>query len=233
MTSTFRKDNQGKPCPSLLPPRALLAVARVLTHGAAHYGRENWHKVTNRSTYFDALQRHLLAWWSGEDKDAGTGESHLAHAGCCLLFLLELEARGFTHVEDDRPVAQAAADHLTHWIRPHETRALPVCGARGENVCVAVLVENVTCSECLAIRADHAFDYAPKTAPAPTPADEARDREDAHLARMSLAEWAKLKASDALREDTAAAGVPGDKSRAALSWEEKRAINEKAKGGQP
>ena len=37
---------------------------------------------------YDALQRHLSSWWGGEDKDPETNLSHLAHAGCCLLFLL-------------------------------------------------------------------------------------------------------------------------------------------------
>lgn len=99
---TFRKDDVQKPMMGLLPPKALLAISRVLTFGAAKYGPNNWHQVANRSRYYDALQRHLTQWWAGEDKDQDTGESHLAHAGCCLLFLLELEIRGMA--EDDRPL---------------------------------------------------------------------------------------------------------------------------------
>jgi hypothetical protein len=44
--------------------------------------------------------RHLHAFNDGEDKDPESGLSHLAHLGCCVMFLLEFEK---THKElDDR-----------------------------------------------------------------------------------------------------------------------------------
>lgn len=102
--SGFQKSDDGKVMMGAIPPRALMAVARVLTSGARKYGRDNWHQVPARSRYYDAAQRHLVAWWSGEDKDPDTQESHLAHAVCCLMFLLELEqvSPGAAPVEDDR-----------------------------------------------------------------------------------------------------------------------------------
>jgi hypothetical protein len=100
-TSKFVKHDAGKNLLGCLPPRALMSIGRVLTLGAAKYSRDNWHKVRERSRYYDALLRHLFAWWAGEDKDPESGESHLAHAGCCLMFLLELEEVGLA--EDDRP----------------------------------------------------------------------------------------------------------------------------------
>lgn len=36
----------------------------------------------------DAALRHITAWIEGEDKDWESGLSHLAHAICCLTFLL-------------------------------------------------------------------------------------------------------------------------------------------------
>ena len=33
------------------------------------------------------MQRHIDAWWQGEQKDPETGEHHLAHAICCGMFL--------------------------------------------------------------------------------------------------------------------------------------------------
>jgi hypothetical protein len=84
-----RKDDAGKPRLSLLPWPAVLSVVRVLEHGAKRYGDDNWRQVPNfRARYFDAAQRHLLAWWGGEKTDPDTGESHLAHFICCGLFLL-------------------------------------------------------------------------------------------------------------------------------------------------
>lgn len=32
--------------------------------------------------------RHLTAWWGGEKSDPESGEHHLAHLGCCVIFLL-------------------------------------------------------------------------------------------------------------------------------------------------
>ena len=87
-----RKDDQTKPRYDLLPPEPLAAVVRVLTFGAAKYGDENWRQVPNAGRrYYSACLRHLEAWRQGEEFDHDTGESHLAHATCCLLFLAGLE----------------------------------------------------------------------------------------------------------------------------------------------
>ena len=87
-----RKFDQGKPQYGLLPPEALADVVAVLTYGANKYAPENWRKVENaHSRYFDAAQRHLWAYQRGEDADPESGFPHLAHAACCLLFMLELD----------------------------------------------------------------------------------------------------------------------------------------------
>lgn len=84
-----RKDDAGKYRISLVPWAPLLSVVRVLEHGARRYGDSNWLKVENhRERYFNALHRHLGAWWMGEKSDPDTGESHLAHVVACALFLL-------------------------------------------------------------------------------------------------------------------------------------------------
>lgn len=86
----------------LLPPEALQEVVEVLSFGAAKYGDRNWEKGLPYSRYFGAAMRHLWAWWRGEDLDPESGLSHLAHAGCCVLFLLTYELRGMKTL-DDRP----------------------------------------------------------------------------------------------------------------------------------
>jgi hypothetical protein len=86
-----RKDDTGKDRWDLLPWDATRAIVRVLTRGAEKYAPDNWKKVPDaRNRYFAAAQRHMTAWWEGEELDPETGESHLAHAGCCILFLLAL-----------------------------------------------------------------------------------------------------------------------------------------------
>lgn len=96
-----RKDDQGKPRMELLPGDALNEIAKVLTFGAAKYEDRNWERGMKWGRPFGALMRHMWAWWQGEDKDPETGLSHLAHAACCILFLLSYELRKTG--EDDRP----------------------------------------------------------------------------------------------------------------------------------
>jgi hypothetical protein len=77
---------------SLIPKGVLPQVIRVLEFGAKKYSEGNWQNVENaRTRYFDAAHRHIEAWWKGEKVDAETGESHLAHAICCLMFLLAMD----------------------------------------------------------------------------------------------------------------------------------------------
>lgn len=77
---------------SLLPQDVLEPVIQVLEYGAKKYSKDNWKHVDNaRERYYDAAMRHLQAWFNGEAKDPETNESHLAHAMCCLMFLLWFE----------------------------------------------------------------------------------------------------------------------------------------------
>jgi hypothetical protein len=77
---------------SLLPMSTISPVISVLMFGAEKYGRDNWRKVADGPRrYYSAAQRHLAAYQSGETHDEETGEPHLAHAMCCLIFLLALE----------------------------------------------------------------------------------------------------------------------------------------------
>lgn len=86
------KYDTGKPLMGAVPPNAMLAVARVLTFGAEKYGRDNWRQVESAETrYLDAALRHLNAYQRGEVADPESGESHLAHALCSLMFMLELQ----------------------------------------------------------------------------------------------------------------------------------------------
>lgn len=86
-----RKDDGEKPDWSLVPWMAMEQVVEVLGFGARKYGRDNWRKVENaEDRYFAALMRHVVAWRSGRGADGESGRSHLAHAICCALFLMEL-----------------------------------------------------------------------------------------------------------------------------------------------
>jgi hypothetical protein len=84
----------------LLPTAPIRAIAEVLTFGAKKYDAHNWRGGLEYSRLIGAAYRHLSAYNDGEDKDPETGLSHLAHLGCCVLFLLEQEAKGTG--QDDR-----------------------------------------------------------------------------------------------------------------------------------
>lgn len=87
--NSFVKHDSGKPQLSLIPRSALEAEARVLAIGARKYSKDNWRRGTDWSRYVDAALRHVHAFAAGENNDPETGESHLAHARCCLGFLIE------------------------------------------------------------------------------------------------------------------------------------------------
>lgn len=87
--ATGTKADAGKPRWSLLPAGTIAQVVAVLEAGATKYAPDNWMHVSDaRTRYYDALQRHVEAWWRGERNDPETGLPHLAHAACCVLFLL-------------------------------------------------------------------------------------------------------------------------------------------------
>ena len=84
----------------LLPTQALAKIARHFGVGAAKYAPNNWRKGYEWSKSYAALQRHLTAFWGGEDYDEETGSPHLAAVGFHVLVLLTYmdEQPGF----DDR-----------------------------------------------------------------------------------------------------------------------------------
>jgi len=73
----------------LLPIYEIEQVVKVLTLGAVKYAPDNWQKVEPyRDRYYSACLRHIVAWRKGEVFDKETKLPHLAHAICCLLFIM-------------------------------------------------------------------------------------------------------------------------------------------------
>jgi hypothetical protein len=85
-----------------IPPSALAAEGRVMAIGAAKYGPYNWSDGgVVASVYYDAAMRHLMQWFTGEDLDRESKESHLAHVRACMAIIIDAEGQGV--LEDDRP----------------------------------------------------------------------------------------------------------------------------------
>lgn len=94
------KYDDGKVPLFLLPTEALREVARVLEFGMRKYDAWNWKKGMDWSRLSGAALRHLFSWLEGKDIDKETGLNHLAHAACCVLFLLTYQLLGIG--KDDR-----------------------------------------------------------------------------------------------------------------------------------
>lgn len=93
ITEQASKHSEDKTKWHLLAWSALEPVVRVMEHGAAKYGKNNWRKGREVTDYVDAVYRHLISWLTVRSKDEETGISHLAHAVCNLMFLLYQEQR--------------------------------------------------------------------------------------------------------------------------------------------
>lgn len=105
MKATNPKDAIGSMEPGLgvVPSTALFELAHAHADGAMKYGAHNWRAAGVRaSIYRDAIDRHLTAWWEGEDRASDSGALHLAHVMACCAILIDAEACG--KLADDRPV---------------------------------------------------------------------------------------------------------------------------------
>ncbi len=84
----------------LWPTTATAMGSIALLNGALKYGRSNWRAVGVRaSVYVDACQRHLAAWFEGEESDE-EGVPHLSAALACLAIIVDCQAAG--KLKDDR-----------------------------------------------------------------------------------------------------------------------------------
>lgn len=103
-TAKGTKHDLGKPRMDLLPIAALREESKVLTFGASKYSANNWRNGIEYSRLLAATMRHLTSFVNCETMDDESGLSHLAHARCCLGFLLEFESNPARYASfDDRP----------------------------------------------------------------------------------------------------------------------------------
>jgi hypothetical protein len=86
------KFDQNKRRVDLVPTEAINALADVLTAGAVKYGEHNWRHGMDWSRVYGAAQRHMLAFWGGDDIDEESGMPHLWHALTNMAFLVSYQA---------------------------------------------------------------------------------------------------------------------------------------------
>jgi hypothetical protein len=91
----------GKPGITAVPPVALFAMGAAMQDGVNKYEKYNWRDAgATVSVFVDAMGRHLLAYYAGENYAADSKIHHLAHlmAGCAILLDAELHGK----LNDDR-----------------------------------------------------------------------------------------------------------------------------------
>lgn len=87
---------------STVPANVIAEVGVAMLEGASKYGRHNYRIAGVRSSvYYDAVMRHLMAWWEGEDIDPDSGMSHITKAITSLVVLRDAMMQGMA--TDDRP----------------------------------------------------------------------------------------------------------------------------------
>jgi dATP/dGTP diphosphohydrolase len=102
---TNPKDIVGdtKPPLHLVPPPALVRLAKVMELGAKKYGPYNWReKKVQYHAYVAAALRHLYSAFDGEDDDPESSQGHLEHAMACCAILIDARETG--NLIDNRPV---------------------------------------------------------------------------------------------------------------------------------
>lgn len=91
-----------KPPIELIPSQFIFGLAGILLHGKVKYAANNWMRGMSWSTVYGGVQRHLNAWYLGEDTDPDSKLSHLFHAACGIMFLTFYASRTDYKKFDDR-----------------------------------------------------------------------------------------------------------------------------------
>jgi hypothetical protein len=86
-TGSVRDTREGKGRFDLVPPTALLRIAKHYEAGAKKYGDRNWEKGQPISRFYDSAFRHMLRYWAGD-----ADEDHLAACVWNLTAIMHFEA---------------------------------------------------------------------------------------------------------------------------------------------
>jgi len=104
----------NKPKLSDVPPVSLFALGAAMSDGAKKYGRYNWRETgATSSVFFDAIARHLIDWYNGEDYAHDSKVHHLGHIMASCAIILDSELNG--NLNDDRADKPSIARNPT-WI---------------------------------------------------------------------------------------------------------------------
>lgn len=98
-----------------MPREAMELLAMQYWHGSGKYADHNFRKGFPWRFHFNAVERHMSAFWRGEDLDLGTEEnpgSGLPHPIAAAWHCLALTQAMLEHPEmDDRPEPVSTEAH--------------------------------------------------------------------------------------------------------------------------
>jgi len=103
-TKTNLKNASGatKAPTAAVPPSAILALGAAMQNGADKYGAFNFRdSEVTASVFFNAIMRHLLDWWNGENFAEDSEVHHLAHLMAGPAIVIDALEQG--NFIDDRP----------------------------------------------------------------------------------------------------------------------------------
>jgi hypothetical protein len=87
MSEQADRYNVGKLKWSYIHWPSMEELVKVLMYGANKYAPNNWKKGLSMSEISESLLRHLFAFMEGEDTDPESGESHIGHIMCNVMFM--------------------------------------------------------------------------------------------------------------------------------------------------
>lgn len=125
----------------LIPPDVLWLLAEHYGYGASKYGERNMELGYKFSVGYAALQRHLNAWYGGEDRDTdpeSPRHHHLISAAwhCITLIWMQLHGKG----TDDRPCSSSSEtvelDSSMEYTGVIQTHRCPHCGSVSDQLTI-------------------------------------------------------------------------------------------------
>jgi hypothetical protein len=97
---------------STVPANVLAEIGVAMLEGSVKYGRHNYRVAGVRaSVYYDAVMRHLMSWWEGEDIDSDSNMNHITKALSCLVVLRDAQMQKM-YTDDRPPKAKAFYEEL-------------------------------------------------------------------------------------------------------------------------
>lgn len=96
---------------STVPCGVIMEVGVAMLEGSLKYGRHNYRVAGVRaSVYYDALFRHAMDWYEGNNLDPASGLNHITKAIATLVVLRD--AMQNKMMVDDRPIGMRSPDWL-------------------------------------------------------------------------------------------------------------------------